>query len=325
MADARFWMMIDALRESASPYTIHPASARSVFERFSEEERGVFQAEILKVLKEGERWDLWAVGAILHGKLGLRFCREFVLWVVLQGKRFCGRVFRDPCAAAERVSPEDPGSEFDVNGIAPFAGDVAAGRPRGEGGPFWSSSLTGKPWTWLELSGRHPDLWERYFVKRDRRPPVPKGGDDSHWICEAVAPLNDWGDIYGDPAYLLAQYEVLNPGQIGLPAVCWWRMEYDNGGMDQFFRNSTGVVARETLMGLERFGAGKYARLMKKALEAFGEDGPPRERTERQVLMSRLWPQQDIDSVLQLPEPDEDWEGLVASHIRKHPSAFFRT
>ena len=319
MASARFWSLIDALREAASSYAIDHVKAGAVFDRVTEDDLASYQKDILSLLKEGERWDLWAVGAILHGKLGLRFCREFVLWVVLQGKKFCGRVFRDPSVAAERVSIEDPSSEFDASCLAPFAGDIATGQPRGDAGPFWSSNLAGKPWTWRELEGMHPDLWRTYFVARDRRARPSSGTEDLDVVCDAVAPLNDWGDIYGDPDYLLAQYHRLSPDQVGLHAVCWWFMEYQNGGLDQFFRNSTGIVARETLAGLERFGARKYAALFSKALAAFPDGGPSRHRKERLAQMDTLRP-----GALRLKEPEEDLDGILARRIRAHPTAFFR-
>jgi hypothetical protein len=311
MSSDRFWSMIDALRAVASPYALDFERANVVLEGYSEQDRSAFTSELLKLLKEGERWDVWAVGAILHGKLGLRFCRHYVLWVILQGKSFCERVFRDPLVGAERVSADDPSSEFDIEAIGAGAADA---------------TLTGRRWNWRELPSLHPGLWERYFVRRDRRPPWPeKSSEDLKLVCDAEAPLEEWGDIYSDPDYLLTQYERLSPDQVGLHAACWWKVEYDNGGMDQFFRNSTGVLAREAVSGLERFGLPKYAALLRKATELFPGKGPARDRRERVAQMDSLWPDQDFDSVLGLSEPDEVFENAIARYIRAHPSAFFRS
>ena len=64
--------------------------------------------------------------------------------------------------------------------------------------------------------------------------------------------------------------------------------EVHNGGFDQFFFNSQGNHARETLDALRALGAPTSAKLLKKACEAFAPEEPSPDRDLRWVQMDRI-------------------------------------
>lgn len=61
--------------------------------------------------------------------------------------------------------------------------------------------------------------------------------------------------------------------------------EVNNGGFHQFFFNSSGDNAGETIGSLEAIGAEKTAELLRQAMMVFPDGKVPRDPDERQVLM----------------------------------------
>jgi hypothetical protein len=57
--------------------------------------------------------------------------------------------------------------------------------------------------------------------------------------------------------------------------------EVDNGGFDQFYFNSSGNFAAETVETLRRIGASRTAELVEEANRLFPTQPPPRERAAR--------------------------------------------
>lgn len=64
--------------------------------------------------------------------------------------------------------------------------------------------------------------------------------------------------------------------------------EVDNGGFEQFFFNSGGGYATETVAALERIGAGDVGALLGKAIALFPGGVVPRELEARNDVLSRL-------------------------------------
>jgi hypothetical protein len=77
---------------------------------------------------------------------------------------------------------------------------------------------------------------------------------------------------------------------------CMWDVvsEVNNGGFDQFFLNSSGDLAHETLAGLRAIGAAHTAELLAGLMSRFGAEGPPRDRDAR------------IDALVSLREEDTE-------------------
>ncbi len=75
------------------------------------------------------------------------------------------------------------------------------------------------------------------------------------------------------------------PAAIGdLLAVHWTLSEVSNGGLHQFFLNSTGVLAPEAAQGFDRMGLSNVGNLIRTATSLFGETYP-REQVDREPFL----------------------------------------
>lgn len=79
--------------------------------------------------------------------------------------------------------------------------------------------------------------------------------------------------------------------------VMYFNGEVGNGGITQFFANTSGDHARETLDALARIGDEVGRAILHDAMKAFGPSGPSPERGERT---------QQLDAMLPDPDSDED-------------------
>jgi hypothetical protein len=95
-------------------------------------------------------------------------------------------------------------------------------------------------------------------------------------------PLNEsWDD---DPRAFLALFRQV-PVAVGhLYASHWCQSEVSNGGLHQFFYNTTGLLAPEALAGFRAVGLHECADVMAEAIGYFG----PRYPRERSLRLRRL-------------------------------------
>jgi hypothetical protein len=89
-------------------------------------------------------------------------------------------------------------------------------------------------------------------------------------------------------------YEVFRQGasrypewKIDILAVHWTMSEVVNGGLLQYFSNSTGILAPEAVLGFQRIGKPHLATALQKAMSLLGEPYP-RERNERTERLATL-------------------------------------
>lgn len=324
----RFWAAAEAVRQVSGRYGVEAESAQRVLTQLPTPELYFFRRELERLVRPLARWDQWAVGAILNGHLEPRFASNYFLWVVVQGEEFYKSVLRDPARAVERAPSDDPSCGFSFDCIATLPRKVIDSRTREEPlGAEWieTERLAGTPWRWRELGTLHPKLWNRYFLNRDHRHRHLPLTDlsDGDFVLHASTPISSWVDFYADPEYLVAQYGRLNKDQACLHAVWWCYLECQNGGMDQFFSNSTGSVACEALEGFQRFGADAHYRDLDRIMKSFPGGEPSRDRAQRKAQMEERWKDRTIDDEFSgggLPE----LEPILAQYIRAHPDSFFR-
>jgi hypothetical protein len=137
-----------------------------------------------------------------------------------------------------------------------------------------------------------------------------------------------WPDSEADEKSQLAAGTA---GQKAIYAVTLFAREVDNGGLDQFFWNSSGDLYPEVVEGLARIGAATLAEALESAAKFFGDD---------QVYPDRKHRQQKLDTTpretkRELFEPLENQfygekgsaEELVTPlflrYIAHHPTEFF--
>ena len=80
----------------------------------------------------------------------------------------------------------------------------------------------------------------------------------------------------------------LTPEQRHWIAVSMFDGEVNNGGLSQYFFNSSGDYWREALSGLEAMGAGERATILKEAVAKFGTEAPSKNREQRQDQLAKL-------------------------------------
>jgi hypothetical protein len=101
-----------------------------------------------------------------------------------------------------------------------------------------------------------------------------------------VEPVWEKINTYDEPREFLNQFRQVRPEVGHLFAACWCVAEVCNGGFDQFFFNSTGVLAPEALAAFRAIGLVVWASLLEEAMQFFG-DPYPRGQEERWECLSR--------------------------------------
>jgi Domain of unknown function (DUF4375) len=98
--------------------------------------------------------------------------------------------------------------------------------------------------------------------------------------CKIIDPIWWKGNIYGTFKEYEASLKSFSKPQRLVYAIAWYEAEVSNGGHDQFFMNSTGIVWKDALKGLVAVGAVQRANILKEAANRIGE-APSFEREER--------------------------------------------
>ncbi len=101
--------------------------------------------------------------------------------------------------------------------------------------------------------------------------------------------------------------------------------EVNNGGFQQFFANSSGDTASDTLAALEALGAAGAADLVRRAIAVFPNAQPPVDREQRLDLLEQL-PGEAADTWSQLDGefcryPD-DLPALLRQYVGQHRTGF---
>jgi len=166
-------------------------------------------------------------------------------------------------------------------------------------------------------------------MRRDLRLPPDGAGalGDEDLVWAVTAPAFEAADIYGTPEELDETLLLLTPGQRALLAIHWCVSEVCNGGFDQFFANSTGILAAEALDGFRRVGATEYAAIVTEAMNVFEGGVVPldREGRNRQLdsgadetssILSKLDDRFYVDL--------ESLTAIRAEYVRAHLDEFVR-
>ena len=101
--------------------------------------------------------------------------------------------------------------------------------------------------------------------------------------------------------------------------------EMNNGGFYQFFWNSSGEFAHETVVSLNTIGAVRTAALVQKAIDLFPGGKVPTDREEREDLLEQI--QDEAGKVWNMLDQEffkytEDLNLLNMEYIRQHRDLF---
>ena len=106
------------------------------------------------------------------------------------------------------------------------------------------------------------------------------------------------------------------------------RMHVENGGFAQFFYDSSGDRAPETLSALRAVGAERTAGLLERAFGLFPDAGPPRDLFARTAIIE-TWAQNPAAdaTLIELDdayfEDPEAIEPLLIRYVKDHKERFF--
>ncbi|MCP5532695.1 MAG: DUF4375 domain-containing protein [Akkermansiaceae bacterium] len=120
-------------------------------------------------------------------------------------------------------------------------------------------------------------------------------------------------------------YDSLSDHQRYYSAVFMCDAEIDNGGLAQYFVNSSGDNWRDALAGLEAMGSTDRLGVVKEAISLFGSDGPSENRDKRQDQLSKLYKKNDsiFDSLeSRYYDSDEVVEVLATRFVLANPDSF---
>src|SRR5687768_15196846 len=83
-------------------------------------------------------------------------------------------------------------------------------------------------------------------------------------------------------------FEVLDQREQLLVTIWGLEADVNNGGFDQYYFNSYGDLAQHCPGALRLIGANRTAELVELANAAFGTEGPPQNREERQDRLDEI-------------------------------------
>ena len=93
--------------------------------------------------------------------------------------------------------------------------------------------------------------------------------------------------------------------------------EVNNGGFDQFFRNSAGNETAEMIQALEIIKAVAVSSILKRAAQRFPGGMPPKERAAREDILEKISPHtegfNDLDQ--EFYSCKEDLQGLLEKYM----------
>jgi hypothetical protein len=102
----------------------------------------------------------------------------------------------------------------------------------------------------------------------------------------------------------------------------WYLSEVYNGGHDQFYDNSTGIVWTDAQEGFNAIGASEVAEIVAESARRLGGK-PSLNREERQHQLERSKPLDDLDAKLFEFEKQVDLDTRLMHYIRKNRNKFY--
>jgi hypothetical protein len=161
------------------------------------------------------------------------------------------------------------------------------------------------------------DDYERVHLKIDAS--VIEKGD--YWAI--IEPVFWTANIYDGPAAYEETLKGFSLGQRHLMAIHWYRSEVNNGGHDQFYWNSTGIVWQDAIRGFEAIGLSEGAEIIRESAKKFSM--PPsldREKRDRQLTSDRPT-FDDLDDRFYALEKREDLDAKMIEYARSKPTEFY--
>ena len=124
--------------------------------------------------------------------------------------------------------------------------------------------------------------------------------------------------------------ERATPGQRAAYALTWTESEVSNGGFEQYFWNSTGMLLDDAIAGSQLVGARDAERVLREAGAVFPDGRAPEARAARQKALDDFSSAQserlgrlDDRFFAILDDPAPSPRRPLEAYIRRHPREFF--
>lgn len=142
---------------------------------------------------------------------------------------------------------------------------------------------------------------------------------------EVIDPVWWTANIYDGPAAYDQSLKQFSKAQRLVHAMLWYREEVDNGGHEQFYSNSTGIVWRDALEGFEAAAMPEVAAIVRESANRLG-GSPSLVREERQKQLKTMAPKfDDLDGKYYEYDKRADVEAKIMEYIRSRPKDFYFT
>ena len=163
----------------------------------------------------------------------------------------------------------------------------------------------------------------RYIVKHFdyKEEDIAKGKYDA-W--NLILPFWDNVNIFEGLETYNKDTELLTDAQRRFIALQWYDSEVCNGGHDQFFRNSSGIVWKDALEGMKMIGDEKGADNLQKAVEIFG-GSIPFDYFERRKALEKIYENYGMKAFDEIDDEfigGDLFEKLMNEYVISHPNEF---
>lgn len=130
-------------------------------------------------------------------------------------------------------------------------------------------------------------------------------------------------NIYDGPVAYERSLEQFSRAQRLVFAVLWYRSEVNNGGHQQFYSNSTGIVWRDSLEGFQELGVSRAANIVRISAERMG-GSPSLDRQERNEQLNSHEPEfNDLDGAFYDLQENTNLDDVIMRFIRSRPGDFY--
>ena len=144
----------------------------------------------------------------------------------------------------------------------------------------------------------------------------------------AVEPMFWNVSVYDGEEKYLQDLKSFSPEQRYVFAITSYESEVNNGGHDQFYFNSSGLVWQDAMNGFKELGLTEYYDVIDESAKRLGGN-PSKDRIERQEQLEKLKPVteggtafDDLDDKFYKLSETQPLDKALASYIQKHKNKF---
>ncbi|MEW6620622.1 MAG: DUF4375 domain-containing protein [bacterium] len=148
-----------------------------------------------------------------------------------------------------------------------------------------------------------------------------KGMNDEELFWKVIEPIWPNSSVIDE----LKHISYGSPGQRAIYTTTLFMREVDNGGLQQFFWNSSGIYSEEVLKGFRLLGMTLHAEILSQAFKFFPDGKVPLDRNIRQKFLDI--PEDQLEAYFEpLNEQlygEEQLYPFFKRYIELHPEEFF--